>query len=180
MRTGTEGRILSEHEKQDRIDFLAKTLGWQSSQPDATVEMLFLHARASEMLERAKQARGNNFQFDSLVGATLNLLRAAEYVSLARKSNQMDDDDKRGAAMLLQKCYFRVQQADFFAGLSAEKESKGYLTYSRSLYQQARSAYDARQYDRAQLFGDAASMIVTALENIAHSTLRIPDPPVIK
>ena len=73
-----------------------------------------------------------------------------------------------------------MQQADYFAGLSGEKDAKQYLTRSRSLYQQARSAYDSRQYDRAQLLGDAASNIVTALENLAHACLRIPDPPVIK
>jgi hypothetical protein len=54
------------------------------------------------------------------------------------------------------------------------------VTLTRSLYQQARGAYDARQYDRAQMLGEASSLIVMALENIAHASLNIPDPPVIK
>jgi hypothetical protein len=173
-------RSLSEREKQDRLDFLAKMLARNLSVADAGADMLFLSSRASELLERAKQARANNFQFDSLTGAILNLLRASERISMARKADRMDENDKRDAALQLQKCYFRVQQADYFAGLSGEKDAKQYLTRARSLYQQARSAYDSRQYDRAQLLGDAASNIVTALENLAHACLRIPDPPVIK
>jgi hypothetical protein len=173
-------RGLSDKDKQDRIDFLAKSINWQTSQANESTEMQFLLAHASDLLERAKQARGNSFQFESLTGATINLLGAARSVSSARKANQMDENDKRDAALFLQKCYFRVQQADFFSSLSSEKDSKVYVTQIRSLYQQARSAYDAKQYDRARLFGDAASMIVTALENIAHSTIHVPDPPVIK
>lgn len=174
------GRSLSEREKQDRLDFLGKFLAKNINAADAGADVLFLNTRASELYERAKEAGANNFQFESLTGAVLNLLRASEKVSMAPKADRIDEDDKRDAALQLQKCYFRVQQADYFAGLSGEKDAKQYLTQARSLYQQARSAYDTRQYDRAQLLGDAASNIVTALENLAHACLRIPDPPVIK
>lgn len=177
---GREGRERPEHDKQATLDRLSKMLSWGMNVPDPGPETIFLHARASELLERAKQARENNFQFDRLARATDALLGASQRIFVSRKASQIDDNDKRDAAKFLQRCYFRVQQAEYFAGLSGEKETKQYVLYTRSLYQQARSAYDARQYDRAQMLGDASSMIVTALEYIAQALLRIPDPPVIK
>ena len=177
---GQDGRGWTEHDKQERLDRLSKTLSWRISAPDPSTECIFLHARAGELLERTRQARGNTFQFDRLARATDALLRASERIFMSRKASQIDDNDKRDAAEFLQRCYFRVQQAEYFAGLSGEKLAKQYVTCTRSLYQQARSAYDARQYDRAQMLGDASSLIVAALENIAHASLHIPDPPVIK
>lgn len=177
---GPGGRGWSERDKQERLDRLAKSLAWWASASDPATENIFLHARASDLLERTKQAKANNFQFDRLSRAVDALLRASDRIFGAQKATNIDDNDKRNAAEFLQRCYFRVQQADYFAGLSGEKDTKKYVTCTRSLYQQARSAYDARQYDRAQMLGDASSLIVAALENIAHASLNIPDPPVIK
>ncbi len=177
---GPDGRSWTERDKQERLDRLTKSLAWWMSTPDPGIENAFLHARAADLLERTKQAKANNFQFDRLSRAVESLLRASERIFGAQKATQIDDDDRRNAAEFLQRCYFRVQQADYFAGLSGEKDTKKYVTYTRSLYQQARSAYDVRQYDRAQMLGDASSLIVAALENIAHASLNIPDPPVIK
>ncbi len=173
-------RGLSDRDKQERLDHLNKALYWWTSLPEPSPENVFLHARAGDLLERTKQVRANNFQFDRLARAVDSLLRASERVFGARKATQIDDDDRRNAAEFLQRCYFRVQQADYFADLSGEKDPKKYVTFTRSLYQQARGAYDARQYDRAQMLGEASSLIVTALENIAHASLNSPDPPVIK
>jgi hypothetical protein len=173
-------REWTEHDKQEMLDRLGKMLSWGMNVPDPGPEIAFLHARASELLERTKQARANNFQFERLARATDALLGASQRIFVSRKASQIDENDKRNAAEFLQRCYFRVQQAEYFADLSGEKEAKQYVLYTRSLYQQARSAYDARQYDRAQMLGDASFMIVTALENIAQALLRIPDPPVIK
>jgi len=177
---GSDNREWTERDKQERLDFLAKMLSWRTKEVDPAPEHVFLIARAAELLERMKQARGNNFQFDRLGRAADALLRAGDRILGARKVAQIDENDKRDAALFLQRCYFRVQQAEYFSGLCGERESKQYVTYSRSLYQQARSAYDARQYDRAQMLGDASSLLVSALENIAQASLRIPDPPVIK
>lgn len=177
---GRDGKGWTERDKQERLERLSKTLAWRMNAPDPGPETTFLHARASELLERTRQARANNFQFDRLARAMDALLRASERIFMSREAGEIDDNDKRDAAEFLQRCYFRVQQAGYFAELSGEKLANQYVTYTRSLYQQARSAYDAHQYDRAQMLGDASSMIVAALENIAHASLRIPDPPVIK
>jgi len=187
----SDGRGWSDRDKQERIDRLSKTLAYQAGLPDPGPEIAFIHARATELLERTKQVRSNNFQFDRLARAADALLRASYDILGARKAETheadgkrrialSDDFEKRDAAEFLQRCYFRIQQADYFARLSGEKESKKYVTTARSLYQQARSAYDALVYDKARVLGDAASMIVMALENIAHASLNIPDPPIIK
>lgn len=177
---GREGRGGTDADRQSTLDRLNKMLAWRLNSPDTSSEGAFLCARAAELYERLKQSKGNSFQFDWLADATESLLRACDRIFMARKANQIDENDKRDAALKLQKCYFRILQADYFAGLGGEKDAKQYVTYSRSLYQQARSAYDAHQYDRAQMLGDASSLIVSALENIALASLRIPDPPVIK
>jgi hypothetical protein len=170
----------TDADKQETLDRLTKMLAWRMNSTESSTEAVFLRARAAELLERMKQTKGNNFQFDCLASAAEALLRAMDGIVMARKANQIDENDKRDAALNLQKCYFRVQQADYFGDLSGEREAKQFVTDARSLYQQARSAYDAHQYDRAQILGDASSHIVAALENIAHASLHIPDPPVIK
>lgn len=189
----SDGRGWSERDKQERIDRLSKTLAFRIGESDPAPENVFLHSRASELLERTKQVRSSNFQFDRLARAVDSLLRASDRISGARKPGAVEPDhlrrdlapgdteaEKRIASEFLQRCYFRIQQADYFAGLSGEKEARKYVSTSRILYQQARSAYDARQYARAQMLGDASSSIVAALENIAHASLNVPDPPIIK
>ncbi len=171
---------LTDRDKQERLDHLGKALYWWMSLPEPGPDNVFLHARAADLLARTKQLRTNNFQFDRLARAVDALLRASDRIFSARKATQTDENDRRDAAEFLQRCYFRAQQADYFADLSGEKETKKYVTLTRSLYQQARGAYDSRQYDRARMLGEASSLLVMALENIAHASLNIPDPPVIK
>ncbi len=175
-----DGRRGGPERDKETLERLGKRLSWWSNTPEPGPENGFLLARATELLERTRQSHGNVFQFDRLARATDVLLQAIDRVFTSRKLLQIDENDKRDAAEFLQHCYFRVLQAEYFAGMSGEKEGKQYVSYTRSLYQQARSAYDARQYDRAQMLGEASSLIVAALEHVAHASLRIADPPVIK
>jgi hypothetical protein len=75
---------------------------------------------------------------------------------------------------------FPARQAEFFASLINEKGMDQYVTWSKSLYQQARGALDAREYQRARLLGDASSFIVFALESIAQAMVQMPDSSAIK
>lgn len=151
----------------------AKTI----NQPGSEVEMLV--ARTSELLDQAKQARENQFRSGRLLMAANALLDAADRIFWARKAERTrQDQDFWGAGFILQGCYFRVRQANYFAELSGDKGSEQYVTLSRSLYQQGRSAYDAREYQRARLLGDASSSVVFALECIAQATT--PDPHIYK
>jgi hypothetical protein len=116
---------------------------------------------------------------ERLIGAVNSLLDAGDRILWARKAERITQEkDFWGAGFVLQGCYFRIRQADYFADLSGEKNSDKYVTLSRSLYQQARSAYDAREYQRARLLAEASSFIVFSLECMAQSN--IPDPHIYK
>jgi hypothetical protein len=139
-------------------------------------DLIFL--RVSKLLEQAKEARENPFRFERLLYASNALLNAGDFISWSRKTNPTPQDkDFWGAiGMALQGCYFRVQQADFFAPLSGEKNSEQYTKLARSLYQQARGAYDAHDYQKAKNLADASESIVIALESIAQAAIPMPKP----
>jgi hypothetical protein len=146
--------------------------------PSPTPDSVFLNQRASILLERTRQAR-EPYQFDRLRRATDALLEATQRIE-SEESEDHDEDDQEKAARTLQRHYFRVQQAEYFASMSGESDAALYVPRCRSLYQQARSAYDARQFDRARRLGEAASLVVGALENLAQAAVRVPDPPRLK
>jgi hypothetical protein len=136
---------------------------------------VFLNQRASMLLERARQT-SEPYQFDRLRRAADALLEATQRIE-SRAGEDNDKDDQEKAARTLQRHYFRVQQAEYFAKMSGDPDAALYIPHCRSLYQQARSAYDARKFDRARRLGEAASLVVGALENLAHAAVRVPDPP---
>jgi hypothetical protein len=144
------------------------------SQPGPEIE--FLNARASEMLERAKSSRDNFFRFGRFIAAANAILEASDRMIWLRKVERTPQErDFWGAGFALPGFYFRVRQAEFFASLSGEKNAEQYVTWSKSFYQQARVAFDAHEYQRARLYGDASSFIVFALECIAQATVQMPD-----
>jgi hypothetical protein len=164
----------------DWLDETAKRLEKSKSLGPSTPEIEFLHARASELLERAKLSRENYFRFGRYIAATNALLEAGDKLFWLRKIERVpQEQDYWDAGPVLQFCHFRVKQADFFAPRSGEKNSDQYVIWSRSLYQQARSANDAREYQRARLLGDASSFIVLALEFIVQAAF-MPDAPIPK
>ena len=146
------------------------------SQPGPEIE--FLQARASDLLERAKSLRENFFRFGRFIAAANAMLEASDRMVWLRKAERTpQEQDFWGAGFMLPGCYFRVRQAEFFASLSGEKNSEQYVTWSKSFYQQARVAFDAHEYQRARLYGDASSFIVFALECIAQANVQMPDAP---
>jgi hypothetical protein len=164
----------------DWLEETAKRLEKSKSMGQPTPEIEFLQARASELLERAKLSRENFFRFSRYIAATNALLEAGDKLFWLRKIERLpQEQDYWDAGPVLQFCHFRVKQADFFAPRSGEKNADQYVTWSRSLYQQARSANDAREYQRARLLGDAASFIVLSLEFIVQAVF-MPDAPIPK
>jgi hypothetical protein len=142
------------------------------SRPGPDIE--FLYSKASDLLKKANQARDNPFRLERLVNATNALLDAAYGIYSSRKADRTPQDFW-GVGKSLQGLHYRVQQTDFFASISGEKNSEQYVTLVRSIYQQARSAYDAHEYQKAKYLADASWSIVTALESIAQAA--IPSPP---
>ncbi len=149
------------------------------SQPGPEIE--FLQSRATELLDRARLESNSFFRSGRLLGATNALLDASDRILWSRKIDRgPQDQDYWDAEYYLRGCYFRIRQADFFATLSGEKNAEQYVTMSRSLYQQARGAIDAREFQRARLLGDASSFIVFALESIAQAAAPVPERPMPK
>jgi hypothetical protein len=149
------------------------------TQPGPEIE--FLNARASELLEKAKQSRDNPFRSGRFIFAANAVLDAGDRILWARKLERgaQEQDYWNGIGMLLQGCSFRVRQADFFASLIGDRSTDQYIAWSKNFYQQARSAYEAREYQKAKLLGEASSSIVWALECIAQATVPS-DPPITK
>jgi hypothetical protein len=178
---GPEGWQPGDRKWPDWLEDTGKRLekAKKINQPGPDIE--FLLSRASELLERARQSRDNYFRFDRYIAATNALLLAVDKILWARKVERVtQEQDYWGIGMILQGCSFRVRQADFFASLIGDENSKQYVTWSKSFYQQARGAYDAREYERARLFGDASSFVVWALECIAQATVQMSDAPIPK
>ncbi len=144
------------------------------SKPGPDIE--FLQARASDLLKRSTQERENFFKCERLLNATNALLDAAYGLYSSRKTDHVPLDFWN-VSRALPGVHFRVQQAGFFANMSGEKNSEQYITLARSVYQQARSAYDAHEYQKAKYLADASWSIVTALESIAQATIPPPKSP---
>ncbi len=168
-----------ERKQREAINDLAEKLGRRVfAYPNLTAEQKWLHDEAASLLERAKQARDRDYQFDRLARAADALLEASERILEAREEEEdHDEDDREDTARDLERDYFRVQQSEYFAEQSREENAREYVTLARSLYQQARRTFDASQYDRSEKLGDAASYVVRALEYLAQAAVREPEPP---
>jgi len=135
--------------------------------------------RAAELIKQAESSKGNQFQYGRRLLAAGAMMDAADRAILALKPvNNPYENDARMAGFVLRGCYFRVRQVDYFAGISGDKKSDQYVKLANSLYQQGRSAYDAGEYNRARLLGEASTSVVFALECMAQAAA--PDPHIYK
>lgn len=170
-----------ERKWPDWLEETAKRLEKAKNANAPGAEIEFLHSRASELLERAKASRDNYFRFDRFIAATNAILEASDRIVWSRKiEHAPQEQDFWGAGLFLPGCYFRVRQADFFASLIEEKNAEQYVTWTKSFYQQARGAFDAREYQRSKLLADASWFVVLAMECIAQATVQMPDTSIIK
>ena len=145
--------------------------------PDATnAEFKKLLEHAMELIDQAKSSKDNQFQQRRRMLAADAMMNAADRVMMTLKAKpSSDENDLRRADFILRGCYFRVRQANYFAGISGDKKSDQYVKLASSLYQQGRSAYDAKEYGKARLLGEASTSVVFALECIAQASA--PSPP---
>lgn len=174
-----QGTGKSPWPKMDWLEVAAKRLEKTKALNPQSSEMETLHARAADLLEQARQAREDQFRSGRFLAAANALMDAIDRIHWMRKvDNTPQDQDFWGAGFVLQGCYFRVRQADYFASQNGKKNAEQYITLARSLYQQGRSAYDAKEYQRARLMGEASSFIVFALECIAQAAM--PNPHIYK
>lgn len=178
--TGKQRRSELERQ-QERIRELRKKLARRNSLASPSEEQKFLHARAAALLERLKPPVQDGYAFGRISRAADDLLEASEEIAESREpESRREQGDREEASRDLQRYYFRVQQAEYFAGLSGESDAAEYVKHSRALYQQGRSAYDAGQYRRARKLGEAAALVVSALERLAQARLSAAEPPRLK
>jgi hypothetical protein len=172
-----------EQKHRERIEELQKKLVRRKAHPNPTAETAFLHQQAELLIRAAAGAPQQEYQFNRIARAADDLLECTERIFRAgappkrHENNEDPEERRREAARDLQKHYFRLQQADYFARLSGDAHSADYIRISRALYQQARAAYDKRLYQKAEDLGSAAARIVSALENLAQARVNVPDPP---
>jgi hypothetical protein len=160
-----------------RLEDTSKRLESAKSAKPSGKEYEFIFPAVSKLLEQSKEERENPFRLERLLFASDALLNAGDFISWSHNKNHTTQDYWHVIDMDIQGCFYRVQQADFFAPLSGEKNSKQYIELARSLYQQARSAYDDRNYDKAQNLSKASESILIALESIAQAAIPVPKPP---
>ena len=156
---------------QKRLESLKGTMAPDAENADLKNMALY----ATDLIDQAKSSKDNQFQYSRRLLAANAMMDAADRVLLALKPERHpESNDPRVAGFILQGCYFRVRQADYFAGISRDKKSNQYVRLASSLYQRGRSAYDANEYGKARLLGDASTLIVRALEYMAQAAT--PDP----
>jgi tetratricopeptide (TPR) repeat protein len=167
--------------QRERLAELSRQLARRLATPQPSETRAFLHKEAAALLERARQASPDQYRFDRLCRAADALLEASENIlDSVQPEKKPEPDDQEEAARRLERSYFRLQQGDYFAHLSGANDAAAYLKHARSLYQQARSAYDSKQYRKAEKLGEAAAEIIVALESLAQATVRVPEPPRLK
>lgn len=176
---GAQGRDRYEKRRDERLNDLAERMERRLTYPDPTKQQVWLHEQAAAMLERTRGATEDRYRFDRLANATDRLLEASERILESRDQNEMNPRERAEAASSLQNDYFRVQLTEYYAKQGEEENAQEYVKLARSLYQQARRAYDEGQYERAETLGDAAGYVALALEALAQSAVRVLDPPPI-
>jgi hypothetical protein len=134
------------------------------------------------LFERCRTFPPATYKFDRMLEALDDLLDAREdlHAAAVNPRKQADGEaDRRDTAKRLERSYFRVQQGDYFARLSADDHAKEYVALARQLYQRARAAYDAREHHRAEKLASASSELVNVLENLAQAAVRKREPPIL-
>ena len=172
-----------EQEKIEDLNELTDRLNRLASRPDLSEEQLFLHARVSELLDRARQAPAGSYLFDRLDSAIDDLLDASgELERVKTPDDDVEREDReaeaqRRTARDLEGAYFRVQQGEYFGEQSGDPKAGEYVRLAQRLYQQGRSAYDSGKYWRARQLADAAREVIDSLEGLAQAAVRIPELP---
>jgi hypothetical protein len=149
---------------------------------DLTPEAQFLRERAADLAARAASKDVSRYQFDRWESAVDGLLDAVEEIAKGDRGGDDDDDDYRRdrVARELERTYFRVTQADYFARLGRDPHGPEYVRIARQLYQTARAAFDRSSFVQARRLSEAARDTVKALEALAHASVPAPEPPVLK
>jgi hypothetical protein len=186
---GERKRATAQERQQKEVEEMRRRARKSCARQVTSLEHPFLCARATALIERAALEPPGSYVYERLEDGIDNLLDAAGEIAaslepLRDNSNKDKDEDpsdqQRDTARELERAYFRVLQADYFARQSREPDAAEYVQVSRRLYQAARAAYDQREHRRARRRAEAAREVVSALEALAQAAVRMPEPPLLK
>jgi hypothetical protein len=185
------GLLHSEDDHKDRrraerrlsnLEARAKAISTLGAGADSS---RFLEDETRRLIGRCRTFPLASYEFERMLEAVDDLLDARENLQTTapqqRRTEKDREHESRGAtAKRLERAYFRVQQAQYFARLSGDNEALEYIPLSRQFYQRARAAYDSQEYGRANRLASASSELVNVLENLAQAAVRRPEPPILK
>jgi hypothetical protein len=137
-----------------------------------------LLAVARRNLDKAEEkARANDlFVADRLVAASDAFMHAAEHPLHLQEGPKGPRPDAAEIAGHLERVYFRLQQADFFARTSGEEDVKSLPRLARQFYERAMQAYDRADWFVADEYAKSADDTIRGLENLAQAATPLPRP----
>jgi len=142
---------------------------------DQDCEMLLAVARRN--LDKAEEkAHANDLLVaDRLVAASDAFMHAAEHPLHLEEGPKGPRPGAEEIASHLQRVYFRLQQADYFARTSGDENAKQLPGLARNFYERALQAYDKQNWLEAEECARSADDTIRGLENLAQSAS--PPPP---
>jgi hypothetical protein len=142
---------------------------------DQDCEMLLALARRT--LDKAEdKAHANDLLVaDRLVAASDAFIHAAEHPLHLEEGPKGPRPGAEEIATHLQRVYFRLQQADYFAQASGDENAKQLPGLARKFYERALQAYDKQNWLEAEECARSADDTIRGLENLAQSAS--PPPP---
>lgn len=142
---------------------------------DQDCEMLIAVARRN-LDEAEEKANANDlFVADRLVAASDAFMHAAEHPLHLEEGPKGPRPVAEEIASHLQRVYFRLQQADFFARSGGDETAKQLPGLARKFYEESLQAYDKNDWLGADEFAKSADDTIRGLENLAQAAT--PPPP---
>ncbi len=143
----------------------------------ADIEILVKAAHHALNAASEKTRAKDYFGADRRIVAADDFRRAAEHLMNVRAGPKGPAPQAREIADHLQRVYFRLQQADYFAGASSDADAKSLPAVARKSYEDARKSYDAGNWFTAGEYAKSADDTIHGLENLAQAAAPGPPPP---
>jgi hypothetical protein len=160
----------------DRIQTLRRRLEEIKSK-DQDCEMLLAVARRS-LDDAEEKSHANDLPVaDRLIAASDAFVHAAEHQLHFDRGPEGPLPDTEEIASHLQRIYFRLQQADYFAQTSGNPSAKPLPGLARKFYESALQAYDKEDWLAADQYAKTADDTIRGLENLAQAVTPLPPRP---
>ena len=141
--------------------------------PDVEILVKAAHFALNNASDKTKFK--DYFGADRCIVAADAFRRAAEHPAHVTDRAKGPVPQAREIADHLQRVYFRLQQAEYFAGASGDPEAKFLPPLARKFYEDARKAFDAGNWFSADDYAKSADDTIRGLENLAQAAA--PEPP---